>query len=132
MNVADLSDVSPVGREAASVVSGATVSTVHVREAGDGSSLPATSRALTVNVCGPRPRPVYVFGEPHATWAPSSEQMNDPDSLEMNPDCAEVVATVPLGPPVKLVSGAALSTVHCHVEMDDLLPLRSTARTSKV
>jgi hypothetical protein len=75
---------------------------------------------------------VYAFGEPQATWLPSSEQMNDPGSFELNSNCADVLDTVPLGPLLKLVSGATLSTVHPHVDVDEMLPLRSTARTWKV
>jgi hypothetical protein len=40
------------------VVLGATLSTVHVRVAGDASVLPAASVARTANVCGPCARPV--------------------------------------------------------------------------
>ena len=48
------SAVGPV----AIVVSGATVSTVQVREAGEASTLPAVSVARTWNVCEPCARPV--------------------------------------------------------------------------
>jgi hypothetical protein len=40
------------------VVFGATVSTFHVRSAGDGSFVPAESFARTLNVCDPCGRPV--------------------------------------------------------------------------
>ncbi len=123
----------PLGPEDARVVSGATVSTVQVRLAGVGSSLPATSRARTVNVWGPCERPEYVFGEPQPTVTPSSVQLNVPDSFEENSNSAEVLATAPLGPEVASeVSGATLSTVHCHVLSPDRLPLQSTARTWNV
>ena len=55
--VAVVSVVVPTGPDASRVVSGATVSTVHVRLAGVGSTLPAASFACTENVCEPWPRP---------------------------------------------------------------------------
>ncbi|MFP2964290.1 hypothetical protein ACLEPN_42955 [Myxococcus sp. 1LA] len=41
------------------VVSGAVASTVHVRVAGVGSTLPAASTARTARVCSPSSSPVY-------------------------------------------------------------------------
>ncbi len=54
---ADVELVGPVG-PLVIVVSGAAVSTVNVRVAGDGSTLPAVSIARTANVCSPWARPV--------------------------------------------------------------------------
>ena len=49
--------VAPVGPPVI-VVSGAAVSTVNVRVAGEASTLPAASIARTANVCSPAARPV--------------------------------------------------------------------------
>ena len=57
MNVALVLLTEPVG-PLLIVVSGAIVSTVHVREAGDPSVLPAGSVARTWNVCEPCESPV--------------------------------------------------------------------------
>ena len=62
------------------VVVGSPVSTVHVNDAGDTSSLfPAASTALTSNVCSPSERPVMSLGEEQLAEenaAPSSEHSN--------------------------------------------------------
>ena len=49
------------------VVSGGVPSTVHVRDAGVGSTLPAASTARTSKVCEPSARPVKVTGSVHGT-----------------------------------------------------------------
>jgi hypothetical protein len=56
-NVGVESFVSPVGPDVI-VASGATVSTVQVKLAGDWSTLPAASIARTSNLCEPWLRPV--------------------------------------------------------------------------
>ena len=58
VKVAVVAVVFPEGPLGSRTVSGATVSTVHVRVAGVGSRLPAGSRAWTANVCEPCARPV--------------------------------------------------------------------------
>ena len=45
---------------------------VHVWVAGVGSALPLKSVAWTLNVCVPFDRPVYCFGDSHASGVPSS------------------------------------------------------------
>src|SRR5438552_18548192 len=58
-------------------VSGGVVSTVHVRVAGVGSTLPAASTARTMKACWPSARPVQVWGFTQATKAaPSRLQLN--------------------------------------------------------
>ena len=57
VNTGGLTFVGPLGPELI-VVSGATVSTVQPRVAGEASVLPAASRARTANVCAPCDRPV--------------------------------------------------------------------------
>lgn len=57
VNAADVDDVGPAGPESM-LVSGAPVSTVHVRCAGVGSALPSGSVAVTRNVCVPSSRSV--------------------------------------------------------------------------
>ena len=59
-NVADF----PLTETDVIVVLGATVSTFHALSAGEGSFVRAESFALTLNVCEPCERPVYVFPEP--------------------------------------------------------------------
>ena len=54
------------------VVSGATVSTVQVRVAGDGSRFPLPSTARTAKVCVPWLRPEYAFGEVQSPHVPPS------------------------------------------------------------
>ena len=49
------------------VVSGGVASTVHVRDAGVGSTLPAASTARTNSVCEPSARPAKVTGSVHGT-----------------------------------------------------------------
>ena len=56
-HVGVVSLVAPLGPPVI-VVSGATVSTVHVRVAGVASTLPTASRARTWNVCEPCDSPV--------------------------------------------------------------------------
>ena len=59
MNVAVVeATVAPAAGPPVIVVSGATVSTVQVREAGEASTLPTASMARTWKVCAPCPRPV--------------------------------------------------------------------------
>ena len=57
VNVADVLATAPDG-PAVIVVLGATVSTVHVRVAGVGSTFPSVSIARTRKVCEPWARPV--------------------------------------------------------------------------
>src|SRR5258706_3247394 len=66
-------------------VFGATVSTVHVLDAGDASVLPVASFARTRNVCEPLARPEYAFGLVQAAEAPPSmrhSKVEPPSSSE--------------------------------------------------
>ena len=115
-------------------VSGATVSTVHVREAGDASVLPAASvgahlervRALRRGRCSWRGT------SPNA--APSSAHWNvEPASVAVKVKVALVLLTEPVGPAVMVVSGATVSTVHVREAGEaSVLPAASVARTWKV
>ena len=115
-------------------VSGATVSTAHVRDAGVASTLPSASIARTENVCAPSPSPEYDFGEAQLVHAPeSSLHSKEPDSVAENPNDAAAVATVPFGPLVIEVSGATVSTAHVRdAGVASTLPSPSLARTEKV
>ena len=72
-NVAEFVVIVPVG-PVSIVVFGAAVSTVKVREAGVGSTLPAVSRARTSNVCAPCARFVYACGDVHGANAALSRR----------------------------------------------------------
>ena len=102
--------------------------------------LPAASVARTLNVCDPFARPEYAFGEVQALQAPASSwhSNDEPVSDEVNVKLADAVVTVPLGPPVivvsgGVVSGAATLTVHVRVAGEaSVLPAASVARTLNV
>ena len=103
--------------------------------AGVGSVFPAASVARTLNAWVPGARSETVCGEAHAAYAPPSNRHWNvpPVSVETKANVAWVPATVPLGPEVIVVSGAAVSTVHAReAGVGSVLPARSTARTSKV
>src|SRR3954449_8012092 len=120
------------------VVSGAVVSagaaTVHARDAGDASTLPAASVARTSNVCAPTASPPKSRGDVHAPHTPpSSRHSNVAASLAPNVKLAVVAVTVPDGPPVIVVSGAVVSTVQVRDAGDaSTLPAASVARASNV
>ncbi len=106
VKVALVTLIVPLGPSSIEVL-GAVASTVNERVAGDGSSLPAASRALTVKVYAPSARPVYGFGELHADAlpvvapGPSSSHSNvDPASDPSNVNEALLTLIVPLGPSV--------------------------------
>src|SRR5881227_3241703 len=80
---------------------------VHERVAGVASVLPTASRARTENTCEPSASPAYDLGELHAAQVTlSSEHSNAADSLAVKVNVAELDDTVPVGPPVIVVSGA--------------------------
>ena len=124
------------------VVSGGVVSpttlTIQVLEAGVGSVLPAASVAFTEKVCEPFASAVYEAGEVHAVKAaPSRLQANvEPASVDVNGIDASAVATVPVGPPVIVVSGGVVSatfTIQVLVAAEpSVLPAASVARTANV
>ena len=70
-NVGVASLVTPEG-PLSIVVSGAAVSTVKLRDAGVGSTLPAGSVARTSNVCAPSANEAVVSGVEHEPHAPPS------------------------------------------------------------
>jgi hypothetical protein len=113
----------------ASEVFGGVVSAVHVRVAGEASTLPAASRARTRKVWEPADSPVTLRGEVQAAQAPLSIWHSNvaPASLEVK---------VNGGPPEpSVVFGATLSAgwiVHsCSAGVGSGLPASSIARTSK-
>ncbi len=117
------------------VVFGTDVSTVHVRVAGDASMLPATSTALTANVCAPSARPPNATGvEQAAKLAASSLHSNaTPVSVDENAKLADVALTDPVGPAVSVVDGAVTSTIHVRVAGEpSTFPTASIARTENV
>jgi hypothetical protein len=116
------------------VVGGAAL-TVHVREAGVESALPAASMARTSKVCTPLPSPEYAFGEVHVTKAARSSRHSNVESVsaEEKPKLADEEVEVPLGPDVIAVSGSVVSTVQVLLAgLASTLPAASVARTSKV
>ena len=122
--------VRPVGPDVIDV-SGAAVSTVNDRVAGVASTLPAASVARTENVYGRRQRPttrgdVQLTYVPVVAPGPSSLHSNvEPGLAEVNVNDGEATFVVPVGPPVIVVSGAAVSTVNVRVAGDaSTLPAR--------
>ncbi|XSF08636.1 hypothetical protein VZP55_30365 [Myxococcus faecalis] len=133
-NVASVEAVVPDG-PLTMVVSGATVSTVHVRVAGVPSTLPALSRARTASVWLPWDRLLNVAGEVHAANVPPSRLHSKSAgvSVEVKANVALFEFVVPVGPEVMLVSGATVSTVQVRLAgVASKLPAASTARTCKV
>ncbi len=116
------------------VVSGATVSTVHVRWAGP--PVAPFAVALTANAWAPSPSPEYEAGETHVEKpAPSSEhEYVAPETPAVNLNVAEVaVVTDPsAGPEVIVVSGPTSVTVHANWAGADVFPAGSVAVTAKV
>ena len=111
------------------------MSTVQVRVASVGSTLPAASVARTEKVCAPWASPVSARGEVQVCQAPSSSLHSkvEPASVELNEMLALVEATVPVGPEPIVVSGATVSTVQVRVaSVGSTLPAASVARTRKV
>ena len=113
------------------VVSGAVVSTVNVRVAGVGSTLPAASIARTENVCVPSASVPEECGDVQRANDPSPP---GPSSLHSNvePDSDDVNENG--GPPAaNVVSGGVVSTVNVRVAgVGSTLPAASIARTENV
>ncbi len=94
------------------MVSGAVVSTVHVRLAGEESAFPAASVARTRNVCEPSPSPAYPCGLVQAAKSPSSSAHSKvAASLAEKRKLALVLEVSPVTPESIAVSGALVSTV---------------------
>src|SRR5450432_331722 len=111
-------------------VSGGVPSTVHVTDAGVGSTLPAMSMARALNVCKPSASPVYdSSGRQLVHAAPSRLHWYVTLSFEKN----EKVAVDPVragGFTKNAVSGGVASTVHVRVAgVPSVFPAVSTART---
>ena len=70
VNDADVWLITPVGPPVI-IVSGATVSTVKDRVAGDASGFPTASVARTENVYAPLAVVVYACGDVHAAYVPA-------------------------------------------------------------
>ena len=120
------------------VVSGAVVSTVNVRVAGVGSTLPAASSARTRNVYVPSASGPSVRGEVQARRCRSPAGAVEP-ALERRARLAgerergDAFVIVPVGPRVIVVSGAVVSTVNVRVAgVGSTLPAASVARTENV
>ena len=88
---------------------------VHVAVAGEASTLPAASRARTLNVCEPTARFAGENGDVQAAQAaPSSEQSNAVTptlSVPAKVSVASVAVVVADGADTMLVSGAVVSVV---------------------
>ena len=87
------------------------VSIVHVRLAGVGSVLPATSVARTSKVCEPSARFVYVTGDAQLVKVPPSRlhAKVEPPSLAVTVKVAVSRSVVHDGPDAIVVSGAVVS-----------------------
>ena len=132
--LAALDATVPLGPES-STVSGAIVSTVHVRDAGDASALPTPSTARTRNLCSPSARAESVCGLEQLANGPPSKAHSKPAPVsgEEKKKLAVLEATVPDGPESIAVSGAVVSTVHVRDAGEgSALPTASSARTVKV
>src|SRR5829696_2866733 len=88
-------------------------STVQLRDAGVGSTLPTASIARTENVCGPSPTDVYRVGDVHRTkGAPSTRHSKvESDSVEEKLNWASGLLSVPAGPLSMIVSGGVASAL---------------------
>src|SRR4051794_5578743 len=107
---------------------------VHERVAGVASLFPTASRARTENTCEPSASPVYDLGELHADQAAlSSEHSNVADSVAVKVTVAALDDTVPVGPPVIVVSGARVSIDHVRTAgVGSTFPEASFARADNV
>ncbi len=136
VKVAEVEATVPDGPDPAIVVVGACVSTVHVRSAGEASTLPTASRARARNEAGPWPRPVRVRGDAQAVhWAAPSTWHSkvEPPSVALRAKVASSLATRPEGPESIVVPGGSASTVQvCSAGVASVLPAASWARTRKV
>ena len=124
--------VGPAGPPSIAV-SGACVSTVHVRLAGDPSVFPAASVARTWKVCSPSASALRTCGLVHEANVPSSSlHSNVAVSFAEKAKVASVARVDTLGPESIVVSGAAVSTVKLRLAASPVFPAASVARTSNV
>ena len=122
----------PAGADVIVGTGGATVSTVHVAVAGDGS-VPALSTARTARVCWPCARLVYASGDVQAPQRPPSRLHWKLafGSLDVNVKVALVDATAPVGPDVIVVSGSCFCAVNDALTVAEVPP-PFEARTENV
>jgi hypothetical protein len=116
------------------LVSGATVSTVHVKLAGVPSTFPAASLARTLNVCEPSTSVEYGFGLVQAVNAGVSRAHSNEAvaSGDVNEKLAELAVVTAAGLAVMFVSGATVSIVHVEDVTGPMLLSASRALTRKV
>ena len=117
------------------VVCGAAVSTVKLRDAGVGSTLPAGSVARTSNVWAPSASEAVVWAELQEAQAPASTRHSnvEPAWLAENVNVGVASFVGPDGPLSIVVCGAAVSTVKLRdAGVASTLPAGSVARTSNV
>ena len=118
------------------MVCGAAVSTVKLRDAGVGSTLPAGSVARTSKVCAPSASEAVVCGERARSPGAAVDAALEASSPAWSAEKANVgVASFvgPDGPLSIVVSGAAVSTVKLReAGVGSTFPAGSVARTSKV
>src|SRR5690349_11187777 len=96
------------------LTTGATVSTVNAREAGDASTAPAASMARRRGVCAPWVSVAVVCGDAQALQALATvvsiaHWKVEPGSVDVNVNVGVVLLVGPLGPPVMLVFGGPLA-----------------------
>jgi hypothetical protein len=99
---------------------GGTVSTLRCARGGLGSPLPEGSNARTLNVWPPWERPVRASGEVQAVYGASSSEHLNVDgtwSLDVNVKVADVVGWKYAVGPVRVVSGAWVSTNSARISM---------------
>src|SRR3954463_5960004 len=117
-----------------SLEAGGGACTVHVRDAGDASTLPAASVARTSNVCAPTASPLTSRGDVHAPHTPPSRRhSNVAASLAPNVKLAAVAVPVPGAHPEVVVSGAVGAPAQLREAGDaSTWPAASVARGSNV
>ena len=133
-NVGVASLVGPEG-PLSIAVSGAAVSTVKLRDAGVGSTLPTRSVARTSKVWAPSASDEVVSGVEHEPHAPPSTRHSnvEPTWSAENSNVGVTSLVGPEGPLSIVVCGAAVSTVNAHdAGVESTFPAGSVARTSKV
>jgi hypothetical protein len=129
--------VEPPAGPVSMVVSGMTVSTLNVREAGVASGLPAGSIARTWKVWEPSASELRLRGDVQAAKAPASSRHSKlaaPSGDEkLNVAEFTVIVEPPAGPESIEVSGATVSTVKLRLAgVASGLPAGSIARTWNV
>lgn len=133
LKLAEAIPTVPVGPDEI-VVSGTTVSIVHVRLAGEGSVNPEGLVARTWNVCDPFVNAEYALGEVQVLKAAPSRlhAKVEPVTVAVKLKLAEVVFTEPEGPAVIVVSTLVLFTVTVAPVDRVVLEALSTARATMV